>query len=230
MNTSNTRQANAPSFRIITLVLNEHQCNKFVRITKSDDFYGGIIMLGRGTVKSEILNLLGIKSEKKEIVSILADEKKAAELLDFYTKELELDKPGHGIAFTTEALVANRTIKEGLSGWGEAPAIGGESMYRKLTVVVNRGMAEDVMDIARKSGVTGGTILHGRGAGSDYSAKFLGMEIEPEKELVIILLPSEIVEKVANDIYTELKLDNPGTGILFVEPVLDVRGLKKPGK
>ena len=30
-------------------------------------------------------------------------------------------------------------------------------MYKKLTVIVNRGMAEDVMEIARKSGVTGGT-------------------------------------------------------------------------
>jgi nitrogen regulatory protein PII len=102
-------------------------------------------------------------------------------------------------------------------------------MYKKLTVIVNRGMAEDVMEIARKSGVTGGTILHGRGAGSDFAAKFLGMEIEPEKELVIILMQGDLIDKVVSDLYAELKMDVPGNGILFVEPVLDVRGIKPIG-
>ena len=51
------------------------------------------------------------------------------------------------------------------------------------------------------------------------------MEIEPEKELVIILMPSELVDQVVNNLYQELRLDNPGNGILFVEPVVEVRGL-----
>jgi nitrogen regulatory protein PII len=98
-------------------------------------------------------------------------------------------------------------------------------MFKKLTVVVNRGMAEDVMDIARKSGVKGGTILNGRGTGSEVTAKLFGMEIEPEKELVMILLKSDLLDKVVNDLYQELQLGIPGNGILFVEPILDVRGL-----
>jgi len=98
-------------------------------------------------------------------------------------------------------------------------------MYKKLTVVVNRGLAEDVMDIALKSGVKGGTVLHGRGTGSEFTAKLLGMEIEPEKELVVILMPSELIEKVVNDLFVGLQLDNPGNGVLFVEPIVEVRGL-----
>lgn len=81
------------------------------------------------------------------------------------------------------------------------------------------------MDIARRSGVTGGTIMHGRGTGSEYTQKLFGLEIEPEKELVMILMPSELVDKVVNDIYQELHLENPGNGILFVEPIVEVRGL-----
>lgn len=103
-------------------------------------------------------------------------------------------------------------------------------MYKKLTVVVNRGMAEDVMDIARKSGVRGGTIMHGRGTGSEFTAKIFGMEIEPERELVIILMPSDLVEKVVDNLYRELQLEEPGNGILFVEPVAEVRGLFDPSR
>jgi nitrogen regulatory protein PII len=101
----------------------------------------------------------------------------------------------------------------------------GESMFKKLTVVVNRGMAEDVMDIARKSGVNGGTIIHGRGTGSEFTTKFFGMDIEPEKELVMILMPSDLIGKVVNDLFQELQLGIPGNGILFVEPIEEVRGL-----
>lgn len=98
-------------------------------------------------------------------------------------------------------------------------------MYKKLTVIVNRGMADTVMEIARKSGVKGGTVMHGRGTASDSHAKLFGVEIVPEKELVIILLPDEIVDKVVNDLYQELQLNIPGNGILFAEPVEEVRGL-----
>jgi len=67
--------------------------------------------------------------------------------------------------------------------------------------------------------------MHGRGTGAEYTAKLFGMEIEPEKELVMILLPAGLVDKVADDLFRELKLQDPGNGILFVEPVLSVRGL-----
>ena len=41
----------------------------------------------------------------------------------------------------------------------------------------------------------------------------------------MILMPNDLIDKVVNDLFQELKLDNPGNGILFVEPILDVRGL-----
>lgn len=220
----NELAVNQPYY-IMTLILSDQQCQKFERIAKKEDISGGIILLGRGTVKSATLNLLGLKSQKKDVVYILLDKEQAEKFIDVFTEELQLDEPGHGIAFTTPVAVADQIIKADFGTWDTVLKMEGESMFKKLTVVVNRGMAEDVMEIARKSGVTGGTILHGRGTGSEYAAKFLGMEIEPEKELVMILMPSELVEKVVTDLFAELHMDSPGNGILFVEPVSDVRGL-----
>ncbi|NLT13489.1 MAG: P-II family nitrogen regulator [Clostridiales bacterium] len=212
-------------FVIMTLILGEHQCQKFARIKNEKAIRGGIIVLGKGTVKSATLNLLGIKSQKKEIVSILLEKEKANEVLEYFSKEFLLNEPGHGIAYTTPVITAGQIINNEQDAWDTVQGTEGESMFKKLTVVVNRGMAEDVMDIARKSGVKGGTIMHGRGTGSECTAKFFGMEIEPEKELVIILMPSDLIDKVVNDLFKELRLDVPGNGILFVEPVVEVRGL-----
>ncbi len=96
---------------------------------------------------------------------------------------------------------------------------------KKITVIVNRGMADDVMDIARESGARGGTILHGKGTGTKNAAKLFGMEVEPEKELVLIIVPTEIEEKVVKNLYDNLEMQNSGNGILFVEDITDVRGI-----
>ena len=96
-------------------------------------------------------------------------------------------------------------------------------MFKKLTVVVNRAWQRSNGYYAIRR--HGGTIMHGRGTGSEFTTKLLGMEIEPEKELVMILMPNDLIDKVVNDLFQELQLNNPGNGILFVEPVLDVRGL-----
>ncbi len=213
------------SFLIMTLILSEQQSHKFVRISKNKCNHGGIILLGKGTVKNSVLNLFGIKSERKEIVNVLVERENAEEMMDFFAKELHLYEIGHGIAYTSPVTIADQIINNDQDTWNAAEDMEGDSMFKKLTVVVDRGMAEDIMDVARKSGVKGGTILHGRGTGWDCSTKFFGMEIEPEKDLVMIIMPSDLVSKVVNDLFREFQLDVPGNGILFVEPIIEVRGL-----
>lgn len=212
-------------FLIMTLILSENQCNKIERIVKEKDIHGGMMIIGRGTVRSAALNLFGIKSQKMFVMSFLIDKDREEQILDYLVKELHLNQPGHGIVYTTSAMRAEQIIGDEQSARNIMHQTEAESMFKKLTVIVNRGMAEDVMDIARKAGVTGGTILHGRGTASECHAKLLGMEIEPEKEMVMILIPSELTEKVVNKLYEELQLDKPGNGVLFVEPVLTVHGL-----
>lgn len=217
-------------YQIMSLILSEHQCQKFVRISKEKDILTGIIVIGKGTVKNITLNLLGIKSQKKEVINILLEKEKVEEAMDFFTKELQLHKPGQGIIYTKPVTIASQIVNNKQGAWNTMQGMEEESMFKKLTVVVNHGMAEEVMDIACKSGVKGGTILHGRGTGAEVAAKLFGIEIEPEKELVMMLMPSDLIDKVVNDLYQELQLDIPGKGILFVEPILEVRGLFDPNQ
>lgn len=54
---------------------------------------------------------------------------------------------------------------------------------------------------------------------------FLNMTIEPEKDIVIMLIKKEISEDVKSAIYESMKLDENSQGIFFSLPVSDVRGL-----
>ncbi|MGI6173481.1 MAG: P-II family nitrogen regulator [Christensenellales bacterium] len=210
---------------IMTLILDERQCHKCAKIVKELGIRGGITIIGKGTVNGAILELLGIRSQKKEIINYLLSTDHAEELIHHFTEQLGLAEQGKGIIYLTPVVLASLTV-DGKQVIVKAEENEGEkTMFKKMTVIVDRGMAEDVMDIARKAGVRGGTIMNGRGTGAEYTAKLFGIEIEPEKELVMILMPSGLVDKVVDDLYRELKLEDPGNGILFVEPVLRVRGL-----
>lgn len=209
-------------YLMLTLILSDSQCHKCIHIARGKGIRGGIVTLGRGTVSSSVLNLLGIKNQKRDIINFLLKADKAKEMLDCFTSELQLHNPGYGIAFTSPVIMSNHRKEQNAAQGMEEE---GMHMYKKLTVVVDRGMGEEVMDIARKAGVRGGTIMHGRGVGAEYTEKLFGVEIEPEKELVLMLIPNDLVDKVIDALHQELKLDEPGKGILFVEPVVDVRGL-----
>lgn len=210
---------------IMTLILSENQFYEFSHIMKDKGISGGIIIMGKGTVKNATLNILGIKNQKRLIVNILIKKEMASEILDLLSGKLRLENPGHGIAFTRSVITGDRIINNKQYARGGVQNMEETSMLNKLTVIVNRGMAEDVIDITRKAGVKGGTILHGRGTDFGGEKKLFGIGVEPEKELVIVLLSSDLVYKVVDDLSRELKLDIPGNGVLYVEPVLDVRGL-----
>lgn len=98
-------------------------------------------------------------------------------------------------------------------------------MYQKITVVVDRGNADKVMDAARTAGARGGTILHGRGSTGKEAQKIFGIEIEEEKEVVVILTPKAVTAGVFDAIAKELDIESPGKGIMYVEPLAATRGL-----
>jgi nitrogen regulatory protein PII len=220
---------NGNVFQLLTLILSENQSQKCVRLVKERGIKGGIVIIGRGTVSSMALNLLGIKNQKKEIVKLLLRKENVKDILDCFDETLQLTKPGHGIAYITPVISVVGLPEQEMAHKHNASNTNQQteekSMFKKLTVIVDRGMSNEVMDIARKAGVRGGTILHGRGAGAESGTNLFGVEIEPEKELVIILTPKALVDKVVCALTEELHLDEPGKGILFIEPVVDTRGL-----
>ena len=99
------------------------------------------------------------------------------------------------------------------------------SKWKMITIIVNTGYSDDIMDAARKAGASGGTVTHARGTGTAEDAKFFGVTIVPEKEMIMILCESGKTQKIM-DAITSLKcLDEPGIGIIYTQDVTDFRNL-----
>ena len=91
--------------------------------------------------------------------------------------------------------------------------------------VVNSGYSEAVMEAAKKGGARGGTVLSGRGTAGKEAEKFFGISVQPEKEIVMILVSSNDKDAVLHYLYQEVGLDSAGQGIAFSLPVDGVVGL-----
>ena len=100
-----------------------------------------------------------------------------------------------------------------------------EYNYEAILCIVNVGYSEVVMDTAKKLGARGGTVINARGTASSEAEKFFNITIQPEKEIVMILVPSAIKDDVLHALYKEAGLETPGQGIAFALPVESAVGL-----
>ncbi len=100
-----------------------------------------------------------------------------------------------------------------------------EFQHEVIFCIVNSGYSEAVMDAAKKVGARGGTIIKARGTAGKEAETFFHITIEPEKEIVMILVAKEIKDKVLRALYEEVGLDSAGQGIAFSLPVDEVVGL-----
>ena len=206
-------------------ILDYGKGSKMCKLAKEINSVGGTILLGKGTVRSQWLNLLGVVEIRKEIFIAIIDQHLEDTFYKTVSKKFSIEKRHHGIAFSIplkywmsskdKKIVANYS-KKGVDGMD----------FEAIFVIVNKSDLDDVLDAAEAAGSTGGTVIHGRGAGSSLEKTTLfNIEIEPEKEILLILSEASKTEEIVNSISAKLNLHKPNTGIIFVLDVTKTLGL-----
>lgn len=99
--------------------------------------------------------------------------------------------------------------------------------YELILCIVNAGFTDIVMDAAREVGARGGTVLNARGTANKEAEQFFHITIQPDKEIVLILVPEEIKDKVLHAVYQHAGLKTAGQGIAFSVTVDDVVGISQ---
>ena len=197
--------------------------SKVLKIAKQNGIPNAAVFLGTGTAKSRILEFLELTDIRKEIVLMMAEKQVMEAVLKSIDDEIVFYKPNHGIAFTMplSALLNFMGCKRKDKSDVKADGV----MYKSIITVVERGKAELVMEAATEAGARGGTIIKARGAGAYEAGKLFNMEIEPEKEIVLILAEAAAYEKIAESVYNRLEIGKEGNGIIFCQDVSTVYGI-----
>ena len=96
--------------------------------------------------------------------------------------------------------------------------------------IVNNGFADEAMDAARAVGARGGTVMSARGTANIEAEKAFQIQIQPEKEMIMILVSEDIKEDVMHALYRSVGTHTPAHGIAFAMPVDDVVGIGTPAQ
>jgi nitrogen regulatory protein PII len=198
--------------------------SKVLRIARRSGITGGTIVPARGTLGDRYPRWFDDYECSKEIVLMISDEESTDRAIDELNRGMKLNKPNHGIAFimsitdllgSSHCRMDSKPLQEGADS----------TMQKAIFVVVDKGEAEQVVQSAEAAGARGMTIINARGAGVHETSKLFSMEIEPEKEIVLIIAQSELVDDIAGAVHAAMKLDEPGKGILFIVDVRKSFGL-----
>lgn len=210
------------------VVVQAEMGTKVLTEAKSVGVAGGTIFLGKGTIRSRLLRLLGLDEAPKEIVLMVAPGNLDVDLHRRLVNKFGMDRPNHGVIVSLPVRAVAGGSQLGKAA-AKLPLEGSKMQYQVIFTIVERGLAEDVVDVAEKAGSTGATIINARGSGIHEKSTFFGMSIEPEKEIVMIIIDKVRAADVAEAIKGKMEIEKPGKGILFVLEASLASGLYEAG-
>ena len=180
---------------LMIAIVNNGHARRFVSIARESGAGGGTIIPAKGTATGNFLRILGLGDTSKEMILMVI----GGDLAEKIVEKVQSDGRVKGVV----ALLGSEKEENMASKW------------KMITIIVN----------TRKAGASGGTVTHARGTGTADDVKFLGVEIVPEKEMILILSEAEKTDKIVNAISSLKCLDEPGIGIIYTQDVTDFRNL-----
>ncbi len=193
---------------------------------------GVISTLCNGTASESTLSLLGLEKTEKVMFETMIPEENIGGILKGLLVEMDISSAGNGIAVlipidsiggasSVKYFIGDSTIekkeKENMSST--------ESKTVMIITIVNKGNVDLVMDAARGAGAGGGTVVRAKGTGAEI-AKFFGVSISEEKEMVYIVARRDTRDAIMKAIMEKAGTHTDAHGVLFSLPIDSVVGLK----
>lgn len=205
------------------------KCDNINKIKNILDHYKlplNFTMEAYGTASASILKYFGLDEYKQSIYFSIIPDNMEFYLLKEIENELKFTKPGNGIGYTVPISSSSKYISD-IVNKKEMEGVAMKNVIKKhlIVTIVQSGYASMVMESAKKKGANGGTILNGRGLESKNAVKFLGFSIEPEKDIVLIVIDDKIKKDVMEEITDKVGIRTKGKGICFSIPVSNTIGI-----
>lgn len=241
---------------LLMTIVSEGQENSIAKILFDNGASVAFHTHGYGTAPSEIYDYMGVSNKKRLTFSLIRDND-WGNIKPALETRFNISQSAKGVAVLSELSTLNgiavykfitnnrhvvvtgskrrrEKMEEEIRKADEARAaeviksVNKDPNHELVICIVNEGYTDLVMSAAKKEGARGGTVVRARGTGNSDMEKFFGLVINPEKEMVLIVLDKSIRDKVMQRIYEEAGIHSKGQGICFSLPVNDVLGVSSP--
>ena len=215
---------------LVVAVVDTAQAESVLRVYRENRALVSFECMARGTARTEMLDLLGLGETSKAIVMCLAGHQLAQHLLERLGYELKMRYPGRGIAFSVPVTGIGVRWHKLLTQAEQTEVLDMDRAEKKdgfdvVAVVMEQGYTNLVMDVARKAGARGGTVISARGIAEDEVKQFFGIEIQAEKEIVFLVVKSAEKKQIMTELMRAVGTRTRSHGLILSMPVSDAIGL-----
>src|SRR5690606_34817246 len=218
--------------RLMIAIVKRGHSREVIAAAKKAGVDGATIVYGEGMGRNEKPTFFGLPAtHEKDVIFFALDGDNEKAVAEAVTKVGKLGKPGYGLGFTihlSKLLGVPHLSQRQDDRKRKRGATDLESElkdFQLIVTIVNSGDSSRVVKAASKAGAEGGTIINGRGTGVNEQQKFMNFTIDPEKDVVLTLVPSSYAEQVVESIEQAVDLNAPGKGIAFLIDVEKVFGV-----
>lgn len=216
--------------KLLTVISNYTERDKFVKELQNIGMPINFITHGHGSANSEILEYLGIAESKKIVIFSIIPDQAIEGIFNKLKDDMNFEKKGYGISFVCDVTSMSSFIMKMCSNINidfsrkkERDIM--DNKYELVFTIVTKGNFDEVMEAAKSAGATGGTLIHASGLGTKESEQYLGITIQPEKDIVLIVAQKDKKKEIMSAITDKTGLNTEGKGICFSVPIEDTLGI-----
>ena len=177
---------------LMTTIVDRKIAPQYLELYQNNGQHVMFVTLGLGTVANDVLDYLGLESNEKAVAFSVLEEETWEDTKKKLQRELQIDAPGGGIAFTIplSSIGGKKTLQfllEKEEYKKEEESTLKDTKHQLITVIAEQGYTNLIMDAARAAGAYGGTVIHAKGTGMEIAEKFMGVSLAAEKEIIFIV-------------------------------------------
>lgn len=223
------------SFRLCCLITAPKLAEKAVSFFHDEHIPIQYQISASGTASSEIMDLLGLGSIDKSILLWFLPKEKTAAQIRKLNRLLKLKSKNSGIAFTAPISSSSKILpllfKNDQTENEEIQRKDGSSMseynYELIAAIINQGYSEEVMNAAKSAQATGGTVFHSRRIIQEEATQKLGLSVQEEREIVLILTDKSKKLPIMKAISQKCGMKSEARGLILSIPVDTVMGIEQ---
>ncbi len=180
--------------------------------------------VGFGTAPTEMMDIFGLGTNDKDVVISLGTETAVKTMMANFGTAFESHSKYGGLMIVLKVSAASRILTEILDFNHDKTMEQGDGAMKNehhnnlIVISVNEGYSDTVMQVARRAGATGGTVIKGRLAEVEQFAEMGKVEMDGEREILCILAPLETSKQIMTDVNREFGIKSEAGGIVFAIP------------
>lgn len=180
--------------------------------------------VGLGTAPTEMMDIFGIGTKDKDIIISLGIEDVVKDMMSNFGTTFESHSKYSGLMIILRLSAASRILTEVLSFGNDKISEKGNGAMKNehhnnlIVISVNEGYSDEVMQVARKAGAMGGTVIKGRLADIEQFADLGKTDLDGEREILCILAPLQTSAQIMEDVNKGFGATSDANGIIFAIP------------